>query len=73
MISKKNKHITVKVPENVYKYIMKFADVYNVSASALCSYFIQNGIVTMDMQEAEHKGFFDYISKYIKQYDLRRK
>lgn len=73
MISKKNKHITVKVPESVYTYVMKFSKLYNVSASGLCNYIIQNGILELDKQEERHAGFFSYISKYIKQYDLRRK
>lgn len=73
MISKKNKHITVKVPVSVYNYVMKFSKLYNVSASGLCNYIIQNGILELDKQEQRHTGFFAYISKYIKNYDLRRK
>lgn len=73
MISQKNKHLTVKVQQPVYDYIMKFSKLYNVSASGICNYLIQNGILELDKQEEAHSGFFTYISKYIKQYDLRRK
>lgn len=73
MISKENKHVTVKVTKSVYEYIMKFSKLYDVSASGLCNYLIQNGILEMDKQEERHSGFFAYISKYIRQYDLRRK
>lgn len=73
MIAKTNRHLTVKVPEAVYQYVMKFSQLYDVSASGLCNYIIQNGILELDKQEERHSGFFAYISKYIKQYDLRRK
>lgn len=73
MISKNNRHLTVKVSLTVYNYVMKFSKLYNVSASGLCNYIIQHGILELDRKLETEPTFLPYLSKYINHYDLRRK